>query len=69
MGHYISRQLASIIPTIFLSVVINFLLLHAAPGDPARVMAGKDNVTESQIEAIRTRMGLDQPLPVASSLT
>ncbi len=64
MGRYIARQLASIIPTILLSIVINFTLLHAAPGDPARVMAGRDNPTEEQIEAIRAQLGLDQPLPV-----
>jgi len=64
MGRYISRQLASIIPTILLSIVINFVLLHAAPGDPARVMAGQDNPTEEQIAAIRADLGLDQPLPV-----
>jgi len=64
MGHYILRQLASIIPTILMSVVINFILLHAAPGDPARVMAGRDNPSEEQIAAIRAQLGLDQPLPV-----
>lgn len=64
MGRYISRQVASIVPTIFLSVVINFILLHAAPGDPARVLAGRDNPTEEQIAAIRAELGLDQPLPV-----
>ncbi len=64
MGRYIARQLASIIPTILLSIVINFLLLRAAPGDPARVMAGRDNPTEEQIAAIRAELGLDQPLPV-----
>jgi len=64
MGRYLSRQLASIIPTILLSIVINFVLLHLAPGDPARVMAGKDNPTEEQIEAIRKSLGLDQPLPI-----
>ena len=64
MGQYIARQLASIIPTIFLSIVLNFVLLHAAPGDPAVVMAGQNNATEEQIEAIRVRMGLDQSLPV-----
>lgn len=64
MGRYISRQLASIIPTILLSIVINFFLLRLAPGDPARVMAGHDNPTEEQIAAIRAQLGLDQPLPV-----
>lgn len=64
MGRYISRQLASIIPTIFLSIVLNFILLHAAPGDPAQIMAGMDNPNPVQIEAIRSQMGLDKSLPV-----
>ncbi|HWV34234.1 MAG TPA: ABC transporter permease [Thermomicrobiales bacterium] len=64
MGRYISRQLASIIPTIFLSIVLNFILLHSAPGDPARIMAGMDNPSPEQIAAIRSQLGLDKPLPV-----
>jgi peptide/nickel transport system permease protein len=64
MGRYVSRQLASIIPTILLSILINFILLHAAPGDPARVMAGRDNPSDAQIEEIRRQLGLDQSLPI-----
>lgn len=64
MGRYLSRQLASIIPTILLSIVLNFFLLHAAPGDPARIMAGMDNPNPEQIAAIRAQLGLDKPLPV-----
>jgi peptide/nickel transport system permease protein len=62
MGRYILRQLASIVPTILLSMVLTFFLLRAAPGDPARILAGRDSPTEAQIEAIRIRYGLDQPL-------
>ncbi len=64
MGRYLLRQLASIIPTILLSIVVTFFLLRAAPGDPARVLAGRDNPTDEQIAAIQARYGLDQPLPV-----
>ncbi len=64
MGRYILRQLASIVPTILLSMVFTFFLLRAAPGDPARILAGRDSPTEAQIEAIRVRYGLDQPLYV-----
>jgi len=64
MGSYIGRQLLTIIPTILLSIVINFALLHAAPGDPARIYAGMDTATEEQIEAMRHDLGLDQSLPV-----
>lgn len=63
MGSYVGRQLLTIIPTILLSIVLNFALLHAAPGDPARIYAGMDNATESQIAATRKDLGLDDPLP------
>jgi peptide/nickel transport system permease protein len=64
MGAYIGRQLLTIIPTVLLSIVLNFALLHAAPGDPARIYAGMDTATEEQIAAMRHDLGLDQPLPV-----
>lgn len=64
MGSYIGRQLLTIIPTVLLSIVINFMLLHAAPGDPARIYAGMDTATEEQIAAMRHDLGLDQSLPV-----
>jgi peptide/nickel transport system permease protein len=64
VGTYIGRQLLTIIPTILLSVVLNFALLHLAPGDPARIYAGTDTASEEQIEAIRQDLGLDRPLPL-----
>ena len=41
--------------------VFVFLLLHLAPGDPAAIIAG-ENATPENIAAIRTKLGLDQPL-------
>jgi peptide/nickel transport system permease protein len=64
MGSYIGRQLLTIIPTVLLSIVVNFALLHAAPGDPARIYAGMDTATEEQIAAMREDLGLDDPLLV-----
>lgn len=64
MGAYIGRQLLTIVPTVLLSILITFVLLHSAPGDPARIYAGADLATEQQVEAIRRELGLDQPLPV-----
>jgi peptide/nickel transport system permease protein len=64
VGRYLGRQLLTIIPTVFLSIVINFVLLHAAPGDPARIYAGQDVASEAQIAATRRDLGLDDPLPI-----
>ena len=64
MGSYLLRQLATIIPTILLSIVLNFAILHLSPGDPTRMYAEQGTLSEEQIEALRTELGLDAPLPV-----
>lgn len=44
-------------------VVINFLLIHLAPGDPAAVMAGEAGATDPKyIEELRQQFGLDKPV-------
>ncbi|WP_372072275.1 ABC transporter permease [Tistrella mobilis] len=46
-------------------LVLNFFLIHAAPGDPAAVMAGEAGAAdEIFIQQLRERFGLDQPLHV-----
>ena len=46
-------------------VVINFLLIHAAPGDPASVIAGQSGAADPLfIAQLRKQFGLDQPLHV-----
>ena len=44
-------------------LIFNFLLIHAAPGDPAAVMAGEAGAADEKFLAdLRERFGLDQPL-------
>ena len=43
-------------------VVLTFILLHLAPGDPATHLAGPA-ATPEQLQAIRVQLGLDRPLP------
>ncbi len=46
-------------------LVLNFLLIHLAPGDPADVIAGEmGGATEEVLASIRKAYGLDQPLYV-----
>jgi peptide/nickel transport system permease protein len=42
--------------------LITFSLTQLVPGDPARLLAGR-NATLEQVETIRQRLGLDRPLP------
>jgi len=45
--------------------IFNFFLVHAAPGDPALVMAGQSGSTdEAFVERVRAEYGLDQPMHV-----
>ena len=48
---------------VFAIIVANFLLIHAAPGDPASVMAGQSGAADAQfVEQLRHEFGLDKPL-------
>lgn len=40
-----------------------FLILHLAPGDPARLMAGVE-ASQEDVDMLRHKFGLDRPLPV-----
>jgi hypothetical protein len=46
-------------------VVLNFMLVHAAPGDPVETIAGASGGMDPALMAeLRARYGLDKPLPV-----
>ena len=59
------RRLAWAIGLLVAVLAINFLLIHAAPGDPASVIAGEMGGGDEQVIAgIKKAYGLDQPLPM-----
>lgn len=48
---------------IFLVIILNFMLIRLAPGDPASVMAGEAGVGDALfVQQLREQFGLDQPL-------
>src|SRR5262245_21095836 len=61
MAGYILRRIAATVPVMLIVAVLVFLMLRLTPGDPAAVIAG-DNANAEQVAAIRTRLGLDQPI-------
>ena len=63
MLRYVVLRLLSAIPVMAVVVVVVFLLLHLAPGDPAAMVAG-DVASPGQIALIRAHLRLDEPLPV-----
>ena len=61
MFGYIVRRLIATAPVMLIVAVLVFLMLRLTPGDPAAIIAG-DNANAEQIAAIRTRLGLDEPI-------
>ncbi|MGV7029593.1 ABC transporter permease [Methylobacterium symbioticum] len=59
------RRLAQMVSVVVGIAVVNFFLLHLAPGDAAQVLAGEaGSATPEYIAALRAQFGLDQPLGV-----
>ena len=63
MGAYIRRRLIQSVVVVWGVSVIVFFLLRLAPGDPASLLLA-ESATPEQIEAVREKWGLNQPIPV-----
>jgi ABC-type dipeptide/oligopeptide/nickel transport system permease component len=63
MWHYLARRLLLTIPVLLGVATLVFLLIHLVPGDPAQAMLG-EGAAPQEVAALRSRLGLDQPLPV-----
>jgi peptide/nickel transport system permease protein len=60
---YILRRLLQAVVTVACIIVVNFAILHLAPGDAVDVLAGESGSADPAILAeVRARLGLDQPL-------
>ncbi len=61
MGRYALRRLAQSVPLALLVATAVFSLIHLIPGDPVAIMLG-EGARPGDIEAMRSSLGLDQPL-------
>jgi peptide/nickel transport system permease protein len=62
---YAASRLLQAIGLVLAVVVLNFVLVHAAPGDPVETIAGASGGMSPELMAqLRTQYGLDKPLPV-----
>jgi len=57
------RRLPGMLGVVFGVLVVTFLVSHLIPTDVARLIAG-NQASEEVVSELRSRMGLDQPLPV-----
>jgi peptide/nickel transport system permease protein len=61
---FIARRLLQGLAALLLIAVMNFMLVRAAPGDPATVMAGESGAADEVfLQQLRERFDLDKPLP------
>lgn len=63
MGNFVIRRLIMSVFIIIGVSFIVFIIMHMAPGDPVRIVAGLDAPAEV-VEAIRREWGFDQPIHV-----
>ncbi|CAO97235.1 glutathione ABC transporter permease GsiC [Erwinia tasmaniensis] len=62
MLNYFLKRLLGLIPTLLIVAVLVFLFVHLLPGDPARLIAGREADAEV-VALVRQQLGLDLPLP------
>ena len=58
---FVAKRLLLLIPVLFGVATVVFAILHLAPGDPARLIAGQ-RADREQYRAVREALGLNQPL-------
>ena len=63
MSRFILRRLLLAIPTLFGVLVVAFLVLYVAPGDPVQSMIG-ERADSATIARLRAELKLDEPLHV-----
>jgi peptide/nickel transport system permease protein len=60
-GRYVVRRVAQLLPTTAAILLVGFLLIHLAPGDPVLALAGQNGDAE-YYAFVREEFGLDEPL-------
>lgn len=61
MLRFLVRRILLLIPVVVGVATLTFMLMHMAPGDPARTYLG-DRASPAALAALRHQWGLDQPL-------
>ena len=61
-SRYLLRRLAQVLPTVAGLLVLNFCIVHLAPGDPVIALGGEHG-DAAYYAFLRARFALDRPLP------
>lgn len=63
MKRFLAIRLGLAIPTLLGVLIVTFLLLYVAPGDPVQAMVG-ERADAATMDRLRAELHLDDPLPV-----
>lgn len=61
-GRYLVRRILQVLPAVIGILVVTFLLIHLAPGDPILALAG-ENGDAAYYAEMQAKFGLDRPVP------
>ena len=61
-ARYLLRRVAQVVPAVAGIVIVAFVIIHVAPGDPVLALAGQHG-DAAYYAFIRAKFGLDRPLP------
>lgn len=61
MWKYIVKRILVMIPTLFVVILIIFILVNITPGDPARMMLG-NSATQEQVDELNHKLHMDEPV-------
>jgi peptide/nickel transport system permease protein len=64
VSRYIVRRILSTIPTLFITSIIIYGILLAAPGGPTSKYINNPKITAEALAQIKKKWGLDQPVPI-----
>lgn len=64
MNAFVLRRLIGAIPLLLGVSVLSFIFMQLAPGGPTTMLAKNGRMTQTQLDAIRANLGLDEPMYV-----
>lgn len=67
MRQFVVKRFLVTIPVMLFVGVVTFLLIQLTPGDPTAFFVS-DDATSAEVQQVRERLGLDEPLPVRFAL-
>lgn len=65
---YVTRRILEAVLIVFVIIILTFVIIHLAPGDPAQFLAGgfsystSGGISPEMVELVKKRYGLDKPL-------